>query len=521
MGVKKFKLDTQEFFFAKCGEYVKPYYKLKEQESVRKRAEGIKDKIIQKVGKEFRPLAVHLIMFDSLSRLSFFRNFPDTVKALSGHPEEVCVYDFYAAAAHGFDTQPNLIPIFFGHSSPEHWEKLRGLSIFARGDRESFLKIQEKAIWNYFKKMGFVTMFGYDTVWDYFSYTVGRKISTDHVSSNFFHAAKKFTGYEDFKKDVQCIGNETSDYYILKYFQDFARSYKGMNKFSYIHLSQGHERTGQVIRTVDGNLKRSLEEVIEGYNKEGQEFVIFVGGDHGKHSREWDWSYEGIAENRLPLLFMIGSKSFLEKIGSKAHNNVNKLVSRLDLHLTLKHLAISPYGRLDKTSSLYKSWQSSQKFDARSLLIEEVPSRTCNQLGISDFLCPCENLLPINDTSSPYIQTITRKAFLTQRSQQKLLNISECKDLYLDKILKVSQRKLKEDHLLTRFIEIQASVFSLNQSLVLIQVYLSISNEFRKTGFEADFDLDYLDAQASVKILNFTKIDSLPSCSDALICYCS
>ena len=41
-------------------------------------------------------------------------------------------------------------------------------------------------------------MFGFDTVWDFLSRITGRRILTDHVATNFWHASKKVFGYLDF-----------------------------------------------------------------------------------------------------------------------------------------------------------------------------------------------------------------------------------------------------------------------------------------------------------------------------------
>ena len=183
---------------------------------------------------------------------------------------------------------------------------------------------------------------------------MGRIITTDHISTNFFHASHKFVGYTDFIDDIQCIGNKSSDFYLLDYLKQFSKSYKNTNKFSYIHMSQGHEFSGTVIKTIDNNLQKTLEEIINYYYDNNQDFFIILAGDHGKHSIEWDHSYEGYLENQLPALFFISNKQFLSKIDSMLYKNRKKVVSRFDLHLTLKHLAISPYGKLSPDSVLYK-----------------------------------------------------------------------------------------------------------------------------------------------------------------------
>ena len=449
-GVRNFSASGLEYFFLRCGEDVDAFLQVVERQEVVERVEKAQEEIRGKVGKGLKPLAVHVVMFDSLSRQGFFRNFPKTAEFLNSTGRDLKVFDFNLAVAHGADTQPNLIPILYGHSSGEHWDKLRGLSIFKDSDHTQYLKIQEQIIWNYYKKLGFVTMFSYDTVWDYFSYTIGRKISTDHINSNFFHAAKKFSDYQDFKPDVQCVGNDTSDYYSLKYLLDFSKSYKNLNKFSYSHLSQGHESTGQVIRTVDQNLERTLKSIIHNYSMQSQDFVIFIAGDHGKHSKEWDLSYEGILENRLPLWLTLSNTEFLNRIDSKLHLNTDKLVSRLDFHLTLKHLATSPYGRLDPQSSTYKIWKKEVGLNAKSVLIEEVEDRTCEQTGIVEEFCPCEGFFTNEDVDEKYLKEILNAA--TEVLHDETNGAWKCFSVDKVKISKAMVRKIKEDRFLTRFV---------------------------------------------------------------------
>ena len=69
---------------------------------------------------------------------------------------------------------------------------------------------------------------------------------------------------------------------------------------------------------------------------------------------DWFRSLDGSHEHRLPFLFSIVSRGLLEKIPHAhqllAHNS-QRLVSKLDLNLTLKHLANIPqtHATSDKT----------------------------------------------------------------------------------------------------------------------------------------------------------------------------
>jgi hypothetical protein len=43
-------------------------------------------------------------------------------------------------------------------------------------------------------------MFSYDTICDYLATVTGRKITTDHVLSNFWHLSNEKFGYSDFSE---------------------------------------------------------------------------------------------------------------------------------------------------------------------------------------------------------------------------------------------------------------------------------------------------------------------------------
>jgi hypothetical protein len=55
-------------------------------------------------------------------------------------------------------------------------------------------------MWGIARSLGYVTMFGFDTVYDFLSRSMSRKIETDHMASNFWKAATKARVYEEFGK---------------------------------------------------------------------------------------------------------------------------------------------------------------------------------------------------------------------------------------------------------------------------------------------------------------------------------
>ena len=396
-------LGTTEFAFAKCtGQRASKQGFLfnRFNSTASKRALGVS----KSISSEFNPLSVFLIVFDSVSRQHFYRNFPETIRYLNqeiANQSNFLVYDFLVNNARGDNTIPNMVPLLYGYKLESHLMRLKGFNYEDPEDWWKFHKLQEEALWKHYEQMGFVTMFGFDTIWDFLSKCTGRKIRTDHVATNFWHAAKKVFGYEDSKKQQRCLGEHHSHYFMLNYSKQFLQNYEGHNRFGYVHLSPGHEKTGTVIRTADSDVKEFFREILNYYRSNQEDFVIMFASDHGKQPPEQDTSVEGYYENLLPVHLVISNKEYISRLGPQTHeilqHNTKRLVSRLDWHLTFKHLAVSPYGVLSKNSELYSAWKGhtdSQK--AVSVFLEKIPhNRSCEDVDIPSFLCTCELLEPV------------------------------------------------------------------------------------------------------------------------------
>lgn len=288
-----------------------------------------------------KPLTVLIIVLDSVSRYHFYRNLVQTVNFLNSnivtgkYSDKYAIYDFLINNAQGLTTLPNMIPMIYGYEYSDLQQKLENFSIFNESDWHRFEEIQNQdAIWKHFEEMGFVTMFGYDTVNDYLSLCTGRKIFTDHVASNFYHGAAKIFSYNDFSMTQRCLGTKNAHRYLLDYANQFIKNYQGYNRFGYIHLSPGHENTGTVIKTADKDLVEFFTEIFENFDHKNEDIMINFLSDHGKHSDKWDLDYEGIMENRLPMHFLMANKELITRIGKETDDilklNTKRLVIRYD-----------------------------------------------------------------------------------------------------------------------------------------------------------------------------------------------
>jgi hypothetical protein len=450
---------------------------------------------------EVRPLSVYLVLFDSVSRQHFYRNFPETIKFLNEqfttgkYKDKLTMYDFIINNAHGENTQPNMVPMLYGYNLEYHRKRLENYSIDRATDQWKFLELQQEALWKYYEKMGFVTMFGFDTVWDYLSRSTGRKILTDHMASNFWHACKKLYGYQDFVERQRCIGIHNSHYYMLDYIYQFTKNYEGHNRFGYTHISPAHESSGTVIRTADDDVKEFFEKMLDYYiTHPNEDFVLMFASDHGKHSNEWDEEPEGYLENQLPSHIIFTNKELIARLGPDTDqilkHNTNRLVSRLDWHLTFKHLAMVPYGKLEKDSDLYNTWkQRSDSNKAISLFMEKVPDgRNCEDMNIPVYYCTCLDyiVLPIEIAkSSEPVASLVKLGIDSINNSIELDKATDfCMKVSLKEILKVEEKQFKEDEFGNRNYKIKFTVNEHPSAIFDMLGFMSNYEEFNRFSID-------------------------------------
>ncbi|CAG9334426.1 unnamed protein product [Blepharisma stoltei] len=406
--------NNEEWAYGTCGENFPlqgATYINRPKESSKERAKNIM-KTIQaqmlntKSESQTRPLTVLILTFDSISRMSFYRNLPKTQKFLSSlSPEKFRVFDFKIHNVMGDGSIPNVFPLISG----------RALESVSKFDAEKNKKnktdlLGSASIWNYLKSKGWVTLFGTEFCKDYFAKKLGRKPDVDHLMTGFWCAATDLLNYDDSDTDQRCIGNQNSHVYSLNYTYQFIQNYQGINKWAHIMSVPAHEKSGTVVQTLDDDLLVFMKKFLETKD----ELLIFLMADHGMRYGSWYKIIDGYLEHKLPMLFLIGSTSILQDIPDAIENlshNADRLVTKTDLHRTLKHLANIPYFRSFNRFSRYeyKSWTA--EGDAISLLIDKVQlSRECSKAAIPKIWCSC-----------PKLQALERKVFDGRQTDDKFI----------------------------------------------------------------------------------------------------
>ena len=102
--------------------------------------------------KKAKPLTVLVLLIDSASRQSFYRNLQETVRffneSLVGqkYSKDYVIYDFLFNNAIEGITLYNTIPIFFGQSYESAKETLLNKTVDEKKDAVFFEKFEEKAL---------------------------------------------------------------------------------------------------------------------------------------------------------------------------------------------------------------------------------------------------------------------------------------------------------------------------------------------------------------------------------------
>lgn len=391
-------LGIAEYAFIECDKNEKYAYVINRfKDSISLKAQTKRKELSQ--NNSTRPLSVLLLIIDSVSKGSAERNFPRTMDLLNKIllSDKFSVYNFDKAGALELSTRPNIIPILFGQSADYHDKYLKGIKPNNQNQNSKFAEIQENALWNYYSKLGYVTLFSFETVMDYLAQSTGRFITADYVLANFWKAAKKIFGFSEFSETQRCLGTENAFFYGLNYTAQFFKNYKDHNRFAYVHTMAAHENTGNV-QTIDHDLPQFLKYMLELHNNKEEDLLIYLMSDHGRGQKNLFFSLKGYFDHRRVFNYIILNKELEKSLNSKEYlsHNQKQLLGRYDINLSLKSLAHHPYGGLSEKEKL----DIKSKYivhDAIDLFNQKIkPNRTCEDIGFTSEMCLCRDYDYIN-----------------------------------------------------------------------------------------------------------------------------
>lgn len=454
---KPVKLRSQEFVYGTCDKDKEKYF----ENAIYKHRP--KRHLIEQKGEK-DPLKIIVITLDSVSRRSFFRKMPETVKFLNNITEGFSVFDMKIHNVMGEYSAANIVPMLIGdHYFKMHWEI------------KKYDMYKERAIWTHARRNKFATLFIEEGCTNDLARYLGKEISVDHIGTSFWCAARRFNDFENNSQVQRCIGLNNSHAYVYNYIEEFSRNYKHLNQWIFTHVNTAHESSGLLISTMDLETLYFLQSYLTEHAD--SKTILFITGDHGMRYGEWFKKLDGSHEHRLPLGLIIASNKLLNSIpfsiDTLSHNS-QRLTSKLDLYTTQLHLIKSSSSAIEKSSKEYADIKrySSEKYNLVSLLLEKIPNnRTCFDIGIPAFWCSCLKFIQVTEEPNETVLEITQilidsineESFRSRAASSGMI----CKKLTLGNIQKLWVLSTDEEYYKIQF-DVNEQQGVLFESVVLL-----------------------------------------------------
>jgi hypothetical protein len=348
---------------------------------------------------------VVLISFDFLSRSHFFREFPETVKFLNETQRlfNYSVFDF------------KLFSIYDSTSMGNKLALLEGLKNFSENDdKRSKSKLNDvKSIWKMMKEKKFINFIGFDHCDRNLMPAAEDESFIDYSVQEFYCLLENQRFFQK-----ECIGEEKTFEYLLKYSKTLLRFYSQNNIFINLNLGGPEDQTARFLRKYDKELMDFIREIL--IERASEQLLIIIQGDVGVKFEEFPKTLEEFQEFKLPALFLVTGKKLLDReVNSVKHltENSNKLVSKLDLRKTI-------------LSFIGAHEESSDQVDFFHQVSSN--SRDCSEVSLSTLHCPCSELIQ-TDTANLTISKIMKK--VAKVTEDFLNKESHNKDKYCEKVV--------------------------------------------------------------------------------------
>lgn len=360
---------TSDVFEAKCvgadgAVRTNIYVGVSPDDSVRARRRGTEET------DEHFPLDLDIFMFgfDSVSRMTWMRNLPNSYKYFVEVLGAVILEGYNIV---GDGTPQALLPILTGKTEQELPEARRGFSGAKTIDDHPW-------IWSTLKNLGYATQWGEDSssIGTFTYRMLGfQNQPVDHYMRTFYLASEK-----DFHKYYpNCLGSLPRHMNMLNWMKDFADVYVNQRKFSFVfHAEYTHDGYSD-LKNADNDLKNFLQYLYQKGHLDRAMLILM--SDHGARFQNVRNTEQGKYEERMPFFSVRLPTWFNDKYPDAVKNlktNAGRLVTPFDIHETFHDVIdFKGPGRGDVSQrgiSLFK----------------EIPKeRTCADAGIEPHWCAC------------------------------------------------------------------------------------------------------------------------------------
>ncbi|XP_054283059.1 uncharacterized protein LOC129000151 isoform X1 [Macrosteles quadrilineatus] len=331
-----------------------------------------------------RELSVAVIGIDSMSRLNFMRQLPQSYRFITDTLQGTVLLGFNKV---GENTFPNLIPMLTGR--PCAWG-------------EFYYYQHWPLVWGQFEAEGAATMYSEDlpqfNMFDYVS-TGLKQQPTLHYMRTFWLAIEESLLYR--MSSTYCLGPKPKHIVYFEYLRSFLRVYRDSPAFLFSLFNEASHDYVNTVGAIDEDLKDFLSSSFE----EGlfNRTVVLILGDHGNRIDSIRLTDVGRVEDRMPMVSVV-LPPWTKKVYPEWHEalkkNSKRLLSSYDIHGTFLDVLstltdsvpnIYEFEKLKKTG-LNMRWAKhfSQKSPEMSFFREVPTTRECTEAGIPDWFCVCQ-----------------------------------------------------------------------------------------------------------------------------------
>lgn len=422
-----------EYAFIKCGKSIYSLFFFRPNKTISNKANEIRFK----KNYDKKPLNVLLLVIDSVSRFTTYKYLPKLTKYLndqksSSDPNSFfSLYEFTKFGVPETNTVPNMAQILYGKSIETIETSIKVAVPDKTKDSPEHIAYQKvHSIWNYYKSQGFITLFYKDTIFDYISQFIGRRVTSDHSFLNYWRSAWPVYGFHDVSNRQRCMGNQNSHNLSFGYVYDYFEKYENNNKFAYLHLDAAHENSGN-IQTVDQDGKDFFIALTQMFKRKNENFVIYFMSDHGFKFDKLKYDVRGFIEGSSPFGYLFVSKEVEEKLKAREFLRYNSemLIGRFDTNLMLKYLAHYPYDMPNK-EYFEKIKEGYGVKSAVNIFNEKIsPYRTCDQIGVPKYRCICSWFEPINFNDDFQSKILSKTVDFLDRYFKDQMKKIECEEI--------------------------------------------------------------------------------------------
>ncbi|XP_062621920.1 uncharacterized protein LOC134283484 [Saccostrea cucullata] len=372
-------------------------------------------------------LNVILLGTDSISRLQSVRSLKRTRAYLH---EVLEAFELTMYNKIGDNTFPNIAALTLGKFVEEipYNESYRHVPF----DKHNF-------IWKQFSAKGYRSLYIEDRSGTFDYMMAGfHSYPSDYYNRHFFMAMKEEKSV--WNTDDLCMMDRLETGMVLDYAAKFVRLQQNSPYFAFSFATTLTHDEFYHAQYADLPLLNFIRELHEDQLLNNTLLIVF--SDHGIRIGNYRNTYEGMMEERLPMMHLVFPKWFKEKYPLYSKNlklNTKRLTTPFDIYETLRDV-------LNFDDKIFQ--RKGYKNRGISLFREIPKERTCKDAGIAPHWCTCVEHTVVNTSDNTIIFL---SDFLVRSLNRKLSNVQDkCEVLALEEIRHASKVQISESVLETR-----------------------------------------------------------------------